>query len=475
MSRIQTKFDHTLEQSEIIINLTNTSKDEAGEHYTDNKQEVQQTSIYGIQAPLIMVNNVVVDFNEIISFELDCSGILPTVSMEIKERKGLITSFDTPGIDNELRVQVIPKFDDKYKKINLTFYITNMFTSSESISIMGKYKAPSLTSSQIKSFGEINTYDLCEIIAKETGLGFASNIESNDGNKRWIYCSNKSYLDLLNHEIKFSSFDYNIFDFWIDPWNNLTLVDIYERYNAKDKEEEMMLWVTGQNKEMDEGNQPEPMEVPAIINNHPNSKTSELYADSYNISNTPSAQLAKGTDRLYSIYEMEKYEYMDHLIQDGSTKKDIFVNFEYLGEVYGSYNYLLSNKLREDFLQKIRSNESITVSLNYPLLGLLRGNKVDLIWYKNDDNTKNLGEKLDEFGITNSTNTKVEDPLINNLQTDGKFKTDNGGFEIDKSISGQYYINGWVLKFEESKWQHVLTLSRSTLEKPKIIDSENEK
>lgn len=473
MSRIQTKFDNTLKQSEIIVNLTNTSKEEVGEeNYQDNKQEIQQTSVYGIQAPLIMVNNIVVDFSDIISFDLRCTDVLPSVNMEIRDRKNLISSFDTPGVDNELRVQILPKFDDKYKKINLTFYITSMDINEDTISIRGDYKLPSLTSDRIKSFGEINTYSLFESIAKETGLGFATNVELNDKNKRWIYCPNTSYENLLEKEINYSSIDNQILDYWIDPWNNLTLVDIYERYNATDKEEDMMLWVTGENKEMEEGNKPTPMEVPAILNNHIGSKTSELYVEKYDITNSPGQQMYSGTDRLYSIYEEDLKEYKDYLIQDGSTKKDIFTRFEYMGEVYGGFNYLMAVCKRQDFLQKISSNESVNITLNYPLLGILRGNRINFSWYINDDMTKGLQESLKESNMVNDE--PVQDPQISNLQNDGTFETDNGSFILDKSISGQYYINGWELRFENMKWEHILTLSRSTLDKPKIINVENE-
>ena len=476
MARIQTKFDHTLVQSDIIIGLTNSSKDEAGDHYEENKPEIQQTSIYGVQAPLIMVNNTVVDFPDILYFSLKCDGILPEVQMTVKERRGLLTTFDTPGIDNELRVQVLPKFDDKYKKINLTFYITSMsIDDSEEgiISISGSYKSPKFTSDQIKSFGEIDTYTLFETIAKEVGLGFASNIETSEEDKRWIYCPNMSYQNLLDQEIRFSSnVNMKILDYWIDPWNNLTLVDIYERYNAKDQEEDMMLWVTGQNAEITEGNKPEPMKTPAILNNHPSSKTSELYVNSYDISNSPGSQMGSGTDKLYSIYEDVKSEHIDHLIQDGATKKDIFTKFEYLGELYGEYNYLLSSKIRSGFLQKIDSNETITVALNYPLLGILRGNRVNFVWYKNDDMVSGFEENLKNEEIVGET--QVSDPQINNLQTDGNFETDNGSFIIDKSVSGQYYINGWELEFADMKWKHILTLSRSTLEKPQIMNKKDE-
>ena len=77
MGIIRIKNDHNLVQSEIIIGLTNSSMDEMGNDYTGNNRELQQTNIYGIQAPLVMVNNIVIDFTDIIIFNLSNKSVLP--------------------------------------------------------------------------------------------------------------------------------------------------------------------------------------------------------------------------------------------------------------------------------------------------------------------------------------------------------------------------------------------------------------
>ena len=100
MAIIQVKFDNTLQQSEIRIPLTNSSQTEAGNTYTNNQVEMQQTHIYGIQAPLIMINTIVVNFSDVISFELTCEKAMPEVRMTVHDRYNLSTMLDTPSIDN---------------------------------------------------------------------------------------------------------------------------------------------------------------------------------------------------------------------------------------------------------------------------------------------------------------------------------------------------------------------------------------
>lgn len=465
MSLIQVKFDHNIKQSDIIIPLTNSSHEEAGNAYVNNQPEIQQTSVYGIMSPLIMVNNIVVDFSDVLDFELKCVDVTPTVQMTVLDRYKLITILDTPGVDNELRVQILPRFDNIYKKINLTFFITNFQIRDNYITIKGEYKLPVFFSSNIKSFGEIDTYELYESIAIETGLGFASNIEKSGLDKRWIYCDNKTYSKLLSNEIKRSGYDNQILDYWIDWWNNLVLADIYERYNAIDKDEDMQIWISGQNYEVSEGIEITPQQSVASLNNHPSLKFSELYVKEYKIINNPGSNIYLGTDKIYSIYEMNKTEHMDHMIMDGDVKKDIISHYEYMGEMYGDYNYLLSDRKRSDFLQKIKTNETIEVTINTPLLGLMRGNRVNFLWYINDSRVDGIHSKLNENGVLNNPSTNIPLSSADNIID----KSPDGNFVLDHSISGQYLITGCRMKFSNKMWDYSIVLSRPTSAKPNII------
>lgn len=461
-------FDHKLVQSDIIVPLQNSSKDEAGEEYSNNQPELQQTNIYGIHSPLIMVNKIVVDFTDVIDFELNCIDTVPTVRMTVLDRNKRISMFDTPGIDNELRVQILPKFENKYKKINLTFYIVDMSIREEYVSITGEYKVPKFTSTCIKSFGEIDTYTLFETIAKDTQLGFVTNTSKNEVDKRWIYCDNKSYSDLLNNEISRSGSDLQIFDYWIDWWNNIVLIDIYERYNAVDKDEDMQIWVAGRQDTAGEGVETEPQQVVATLHNHPAQGNSELHIENLNIINESASQLYNGTDRVFSTYENSKSEYMDYLIQDGDSKNDIFVKYEYLGETYGNFNYLLQSKKRETFLQKINTNETLKVELKTPLLGVMRGSHVNIMWYYNDERVDNLKNELIKEDV-------VSDAKMNVSSMNDDVEDDNGPgqFVLDKTKSGQYLITGCEMSYNnEDGWSYELTLSRSSNNKQSLFKNE---
>lgn len=467
MSQIIVKFDPTLIQSDIIIPLTNSSHEEAGENYENNQTEIQQTSIYGIQSPLIMINNIVVDFVDVIEFRLISKDVKPQVSLRVKDRGKLISTLDTPGLDNELRIQILPKFDDVYKKINLTFFITQSDINNDEVYIRGEYKLPKFTSSNLKSLGELCTYELFETVANETGLGLASNIEKNDSDKRYVYCDYKSYEEILNNEIEKSGADIQICDYWIDFWNNLVLADIYERYNSIDNQEDMKLYISGQNKEIEEGQNVGWIEAEAILSNHPAIQTTELYVQDFVLKNEPGTQYLDGTDKLYSIYETLKTEHMDHLIMDGDVQNDTNMNFEYLGEVYSDYNYFLQKVKREDFLKKIKSNEIIQVTLNSPLLGIMRGNKINFTWYINDDYNTNKKKDISDKVDTLSQISPMMESISMGSESDGKFI-------LDDSVSGQYLITELDLNYENNQWKYILTLCRPSSMKPKIKEEKDE-
>lgn len=479
MPRIKVKFDDNLPKKELAIALTNTSIDESGEDFMDtmrNDPEIMQTSIYGIATPLIAINDITVDFSDVKFFSLKNDGPVPSLYIEVYDRGEILTMINTPRLDNFVAIQILPPFDNAYKKINLIFYISNINIDKNNriIKISGNYKVPDLISKQFKCFGELSTYEFLETIAKETKLGFATNWENEQDDKRYIYCNNISYLELLNNEIKRSLSDNTrIFDYWIDYWNYINFVNIYERYttieNLDDKQN--WIWVSSQPNEMTEGNKIVPEQIPLKLTNHPSMQSSDLYVVKYNIISKPGLNYSQGSDKVYSIYEENKQEYQDHYYQSEDVLEDIFLGLEYMGEVYGNYNYMLAEANRKMYLKKM-GIETIKIILNRPLLSITRGSKVDFIWYNISPMFESRYNKYVEAGIVNDKNNiQTNIPLNDEIPSDYKdsYNQANGEFIIDKSISGQYLVLSNNISYENGNWNYVLTLSRPFKDKPDIL------
>jgi hypothetical protein len=78
MAQIKVEFDNTLEKSEIIVPLVSSSPEQAGDNYNDGGRiDKMQTSVFGIQVPLIQINSTVIDYDAVQSFSLKSVGVLP--------------------------------------------------------------------------------------------------------------------------------------------------------------------------------------------------------------------------------------------------------------------------------------------------------------------------------------------------------------------------------------------------------------
>lgn len=439
MSIITTKFDNQLKQSTIEVPLIAPREEEME---IDNKTATSQTLIHGVWTPIVAINDIVFDFDKVLRMNLYDDDRLPRIEVTIFDENKLLSGINNPSNDNELRLQILPPFEDAYKKINLTFYITNISIKGNRVNISAIYKLPDLYISRLNSFGQLNTYDLFEKISSECKLGFASNCETNDLDKRYIYCDNISYEELMNREIKTSGSQTIVYDYWVDLWNNVNFVDIYERVNAKDKEEEMEVWsLNTDGIIVDSDVHIKPEKIDAIITNHP-AVRNELSAYSYKINNDLGLNCLKGTDRVFSIYKNGSV--IDSIIEDGNVKNDIFTKYYYLGENIGEFEYLTAASFRDSFMDTIKKN-SIEVNLSRPQFGLTRGSHVKFHWYENEEIQKYEIERLG--GDMNSNEVDQEEEMV-----------DENKLILNKQVSGEYMVYKSVIRYNHKKWDIVLTL-----------------
>lgn len=457
MSQILVETDPQIKHPEIVLPLQRTSIEEVGQYYDGNQVEIQQTSLHGIVAPLIQINNTVIDYDKVVDFSLKGTGLIPTVSLTVIDSYNLISQFDTPTNDNSLCIQILPPFENAYKKINLEFYIDSIRTSRDGyVSLTGTYKLASLIESRLQCFGQISTKQLFQLVTQSTGLGLASNYTT-ELDQRYIYCAQTSYLDLLQQEIGRGGSEVEVLDWWIDWWEYINLANVYERYLATDKNEDLLVWVNGQQNEVTEGINHIPIQISATLTNLPNARGTDLYILEYYIKNKSGMNRSRGTDRSYGIYSENIGDYSDTLVQDGDIKSDIFIKHEYLGELYGDYNYMIMPAIRDAFLQKMQT-ETLEVDLQSPVLGLMRGHRVNVQWYINDSNWTQKMESLAQKDVLGD----AKDDILAEDNTPGNWV-------LDQSISGQYLIIGNILTYTEKRWIYKLILSRPSTSKKNVL------
>ena len=456
MAQIEVKYDPTFKIEEISEPMYATSRNECAE---DRPAEVQQTKITGILSPLIKVNQILILWDKVTRFELSSTDFLPELSFTFRDDLGFIKSLDQPGNDNLVLVQILPPFEDAYKKINLRFFIEDVRITGEKVTISAKYNIPGLYQDRIKSLGKLSTYNFLDTVAKECELGLASNLDGTE-DERYIYLNNTNYLKSIKNEIKKSGTEDCILDTWIDLHNYIVLCDMLERYNAF--ESEIKIWTTGTVIPDTENNgKPiEPKEEDAILSNAIGVRNTQLYITDYTVKNNAGKNMKMGTDKVLQSYYIDKCEPSSLLIQDGDVKKDTFVKTVYMGELFGEYDYFKSEFCRTAFLQKINTN-TIEVALKTPLLGLERGGKVNLEWYEANEIASVI---------------KNENPIETNLPSISDDEEDPTMMTINKQVSGQYFIIGTKIRFKgwEDGWNYILILTRPTDQVNKYLGNEDE-
>lgn len=439
MSVISTIFDPQITQTPIYVPLKAPTETEMT---GGNNAAVAQTTVHGVCTPIVCVNNIVFDFDKVLKMTLYNNSRLPELDLLLWDDQNLLSSIDNPRSDNEVRLQILPSFENAYKKINLTFYITNINIKETRVSIQAIYKIPDLYISRLKCFGKINSFDLFKTIASECKLGFASNCETNDIDKRYVYCDNISYESLMSREIQTSGSQNLVYDYWIDLWNYLNFVNIYERLNSKDSQDDMQIWTLNTPGDIiDSFSDIKPVLQDAIITNHPEMK-SELQTNKFVLSNSNIKNKLKGTDRVYTIYKDGVN--IDSLVEDGNIHNDVFTKYYYLGENIGEYEYLTASSIREGFIDIIDKN-SIEVTLNSPTFGLYRGSHVRFNWYDNNYFQKQSIKELG--GDMNTDDGQQNEELI-----------DDNKLMLNKQLSGEYLIYKMIFNYNKGVWNVVLTL-----------------
>ena len=136
---------------------------------------IKQTNVEGVLVPLFRYNNYTITFDNVVRMKLTCDNV-PRITVVFLDSYGIIKPLDTPGVDSVLYLQILPPFDDAYKKIQLGFRITNVKIKGSLVSLSGSYYVPKIEQNVMKPYGFLSTYDLFEKVSNEYGLGFCSNV-----------------------------------------------------------------------------------------------------------------------------------------------------------------------------------------------------------------------------------------------------------------------------------------------------------
>lgn len=207
-------FEHTLEVRDIVL------------RQDDSESSWLETNS-GKYYPLARVRNTVIEFQNIISFDITIGEtFLPILSIAIDDEEFLLRQQDfAKGLDL-ITVFIGNAQDDTYIPIKQNFLITAVESSPGSavITFEAILHVPKLYD-YVNEGIEGSSFDCLKAIAEEVGLGFVSNVAATeDVMYRIRYGRNIIFIQETSKRA-FSSFDTGFFVF-VDQFANLNFLEI---------------------------------------------------------------------------------------------------------------------------------------------------------------------------------------------------------------------------------------------------------
>ena len=238
----------------IVIANTEKGEKQVKKDYTDYSGD--ESRMYAF-IPLIEINRGYrVNPSNIMSFKLNFTGFMPTMSVKVSDPNSEIKSKYYPTDGSVIGIYIAPTGEDgTYRPIRMDFIITGV---RESGSIGGTVISETLSEFEIdaeldvpKMFYNRNCYEsgtsweALMSISEQTGLGFASNVENTNDSQMWLngYRSIRGFAEYITKHAYLD--DESFFVSFVDSYYNLNLVEVSRLFSQIPENEECWAYTTG--------------------------------------------------------------------------------------------------------------------------------------------------------------------------------------------------------------------------------------
>jgi hypothetical protein len=190
------------------------------------------TKTFGIESPVVTMNGYVFEKNDINTFRLSNTGIIPTVSITLVDRKNVFTVDSFPRDGDFFTVYVGSKNESTFKSIHLDFDVVDIAASPSAegdpkkVRISGKLKIPKLDAEECRYLEEGTSLDHLIRVIRELGLGLSSNVDETSDQQVRIQ-PYITYGDFIDQIVKSSYIsDSSFLNYFIDIYYYLNFVDV---------------------------------------------------------------------------------------------------------------------------------------------------------------------------------------------------------------------------------------------------------
>lgn len=432
----------------------------------------QLSKVLGDFSPFVMINGMRFDSKLISYFELDLSGFLPKCIVTLQEVGGIFQSKHFPKDGDLISVYLRSRSPD-FKSIRNDFRILEIppRPSEDSqgernkFTISGILNVPGLYSEKMKAY-QGTSFQVLQQIARELGLGFASNDDSTNDSMTWINPAD-SVIKFINDDVVMHAYkdDRTFYTAFIDQYYYLNFVEVNSLI-VHDMEPEQVKTVRTSAEDFYKSDTPiESVIKPLVLTNNTTAMDTPNFITKYApINNSGNVSLKNAYRRVLQQYnkgDRSRIEYfIETLTTEGSEDKIIlkgrededytqFVKYKYLGQQINDNmhaNYLhamVQNYQNLTELTKVgitlvlpEMNPAIYKYQSVPVLIVNRGN-MNRVGLTKDDSQTN--EQQDSTGTTDQFLSGIY--LLTNLRyiysfTSKKFIHQVTGFkrELDAPI-----------------------------------------
>lgn len=370
--------------------------------------------------------------------DLDFNGFVPTLSITFYDLQGFIYKYGLP-IDDAKITLMFPSANKTLGNIFMEFKIESYSVKTHESENLKKFEmicilnVNELLLYEMKTYKNMTSFEVFQEFARESGLGFISNVSSTNDRMDWINFNKRNFKFL--EEVRDASWRNEDSFMWayIDPYYNLVLVDVEKAMSQSLKE---IVWA------MDdlfsaEGESNDGTTGPPVLSTSGEYNTTNIFvADYFLHNNSTEISLEHGYTRKIHYYDIDgnwskraghyyKYD-MDTITTPGSENNTI---------------YAKSNDA--DFYKR---------NVRHLYGGILDTSNVhpDYFWAQaqNKENIREL-EKFVVQVVLNKQNFNIKRferlqlHIINNTQT---ADNSNRG-KVNKQLTNNYIVIGFNLEF----------------------------
>lgn len=311
-----------LQKLEPTIELDKLKFKSYGEQEGENPGDANTTREMGVEYPLIVINGYRFKQSDINSMEISIEGVVPTINLSLTDSNSTFKAESYPRDGDVINVRIASRAQDTYKDVRIDFDIDGVESTPRSgkeqglggakYSFTGKMKVPGLYAEQCKSYGEDTTINHLETIASELQLGFATNIDTTDDSMP-VFTAYEPMIDTIDEMVKHSYVSEDSFQtFSIDPWYNLTYVDLNKVLNSgEDFETAFAAMDLDFNDILHEeaGDDTNQMETPLILSSHNRIEGSNMHISKFALKNKTGKNVkSMGYKRVLQYFENDSEE-----------------------------------------------------------------------------------------------------------------------------------------------------------------------